>query len=130
MSSVREKAIALLAAVVLPVAVRMLALPTVLKLCDHWPRAGRLRHGPQALVFRVRRWLWHGRGPWTSTCLTRSLVLYAMLRQHGYRPRFVVGVMGAQARFAAHAWVLLDGIPLGDPRGAVEGYSQLLSHGA
>lgn len=130
MSRFRERAVALIAAILLPVAVRTLALPTVLRICDRLPSAGRMRQAPGALVGRARRWLWHGRGPWTSTCLTRSLLLYAMLRQHGYRPRFVVGVMGAQARFAAHAWVMLDDMTLGDPRGAVDNYSQLLSHGA
>lgn len=130
MSRFRERAVALIAAILLPVAVRALALPTVLRICDRLPSAGRMRQAPGALVGRARRWLWHGRGPWTSTCLTRSLLLYAMLRQHGYRPRFVVGVMGAQARFAAHAWVMLDDMALGDPRGAVDNYSQLLSHGA
>jgi hypothetical protein len=130
MSRFRERTVALLAAIVLPFAVRVLALPAVLRLCDRLPGAGRVRQAPNALVFRARRWLWHGRGPWTSTCLTRSLVLYAMLRQHGYRPHFVVGVMGAHARFAAHAWVMLDGVALGDPRGAVDGYSRLLSHAA
>ena len=130
MNRVRERMVALIAAVVLPAAVRVLALPTVLRICDRWPSAGRVRQAPHALAGRARRWLWHGRGPWTSTCLTRSLLLYAMLRQHGYRPRFVVGVMGAHARFAAHAWVMLDDMALGDPQGAVDGYSQLISHGA
>ena len=130
MSRFRERTVALLAAILLPVAVRVMALPMVLRICDVLPGAGRMRQAPHALVFRARRWLWHGRGPWTSTCLTRSLLLYAMLRQHGYRPRFVVGVMGAQARFAAHAWVMLDDVALGDPRGAVDAYSRLLSHGA
>ncbi len=122
--------LALSATIVLPVALRMLPLPAVLRICDRWPTAASPRHPPHALAGRVRRWLSRGRGPWASTCLTRSLVLYAMLRQHGYRPRFVIGVAGGHACFAAHAWVTVGGIPLGDSRGLADGYSRLLSHGA
>ena len=130
MIGVRERALALSAAVVIPVALRCLPLRTVLALCDRWPALDAPGLSPHALAFRVRRWLAHGRGPWASTCLTRSLVLYAMLRQHGHRPRFTVGVAGPQAHFSAHAWVSIDDTALGDPHGVADGYAQLLSHHA
>jgi len=122
--------LALSAAIVLPLAVRVVALPTVLAMCDRWPANPRSRHAPHALAGRVRRWMSRGRGPWTSTCLTRSLVLYTMLRQHGYRPRFVIGVAGAESSFAAHAWVTLGDSAIGDPQGVGDDYSRLMAHGA
>jgi hypothetical protein len=51
-----------------------------------------------------------------------------MLRQHGYRPQFFVGVAGSANRFDAHAWVTLDGQPVTDPADVVGTFSPLLSH--
>ena len=126
----RERAIAVATTVLVPLALRVRTLPAVLALCDRLPAAPGPRHSPRALAHRVTRWLAYGRGPWASSCLTRSLVLYAMLRQHGYAPRFFVGVAGARARFDAHAWVTLDGAPLLDTREAVDTYAPLVAHGA
>ena len=130
MTRLRERILALSATVVLPIALRWLSLPTVLGLCDRWPAMEGVRHSPRALADRVRRWMSRGRGPWSSTCLTRSLVLYAMLRQHGYDPRFVIGVAGGEARFDAHAWVTLGDCPVGDARDATDRYTELLMHRA
>jgi hypothetical protein len=130
MSRARERLLALSATVLLPVALRWLSLSTVLGICDRWPAMEQPRHPPHALAHRVRRWLSRGRGPWSSTCLTRSLVLYAMLRQHGYRPRFVIGVAGGEARFDAHAWITLGDSSIGDARGATDRYTELLTHRA
>ena len=130
MIRVRERALALCATIVVPVALRWLSLRAVLALCDRWPALDAPRHSPHALALRVRRWLAHGRGPWASTCLTRSLVLYTMLRQHGHRPRLTVGVAGPEASFTAHAWVSIGDTALGDPHGVADRYTQLLSHHA
>ena len=130
MSPTRDRMLALSATILLPVALRVLSLRAVLAICDRWPAMKRPQHAPHALADRVRRWMSRGRGPWTSTCLTRSLVLYAILRQHGYRPRFIIGVTGAESRFDAHAWVTLGDSALGDPRDVGDRYTRLLSHGA
>lgn len=125
-----ERASALTAAVIMPLAIRWLSLPNALALGDRWPASVRARATPRALARRVDRWLAHGRGPWSSTCLTRSVVLYVMLRQHGYEPRFVVGVQGAQQSFDAHAWVTVAGIPVADTPDIAANYIQLLAHSA
>lgn len=125
-----ERLIALAAAFLLPVTLRLVSLPNVLALCDRWPAIATPRATPHALALRVRRWLAYGYGPWTSSCLTRSLVLYTMLRQHGYRPRFLLGVGGTEREFAAHAWVTLDGTPVADTPGCIIDYRHLLSHSA
>jgi hypothetical protein len=130
MSGFRERLLALAATVLLAIALRWLSLPRVLRICDGWPTVNQPRHPPTALAQRVRLWLSRGRGPWRSTCLTRSLVLYAMLRQHGYRPRFVIGVVGGETSFDAHAWIALGEALIGDPSGATDRYTQLLTHGA
>ena len=125
-----ERGLALAATVVIPVALRVLPLPSVLALCDRWPSVRKPRYAPHALARRVRRLLAHGRGPWESTCLTRSLVLYTMLRMHGHRPRFVVGVAGSESKFAAHAWIVMGDAPFAEPGAVARDYAPLLSHGA
>ena len=125
-----ERLLAALATVLVPLALRLLPLGTVLAMCDRWPVMHAPVHSPHALARRVRRWLARGRGPWAGTCLTRSLVLYTMLRQHGHQPGFVVGVDGSTSRFSAHAWVTVAGIAVGEPADASAHYRRLLSHGA
>jgi hypothetical protein len=124
-----ERVVALLAILVIPLLLAAVPLTTVLAVCDHWPRVGAGRATPQGLADRVRRWLGHGRGPWTSSCLTRSLVLYALLRQHGYRPRLSLGVAGASADFTAHAWVSLGDAAIEEPSDVVQSYQPLMVHG-
>jgi len=120
---------ALAAVVMIPLLLTLLPLPSVLAVCDHWPRIGAGRATPNGLADRVRRWLAFGRGPWTSSCLTRSLVLYAMLRQHRHRPHLHLGVDGDTHSFAAHAWVTLDGVPVEQPSTIGDQYQPLMVHG-
>lgn len=128
MSRWLERGGALAAVVLVPPLLALLPLPAVLAVCDHWPRIGG-GATPNGLADRVRRWLAHGRGPWTSSCLTRSLVLYAMLRQHGHRPALHVGVEGDARAFAAHAWVTLGGRPVEQPSTVGDRYRPLMVHG-
>ena len=125
-----ERALALAATILVPLALRFRPLPEVLALCDRMPVLVRRRQPPQALAYRVYRWLSHGRGPWASSCLTRSLVLYAMMRQHGYEPHFAIGVAGSAREFAAHAWVTLRTVPVMDRQDVGTTYRPLVSHGA
>jgi hypothetical protein len=124
-----ERCSALAATALVPLLLALLPLTTVLAICDRWPRLGAGGVTPNGLADRVRRWLAHGRGPWTSSCLTRSLVLYAMLRQHGFHPRLHVGVAGDARTFAAHAWVSLGGRAVEQPATVAERYAPLLVHG-
>ncbi|HJU66990.1 MAG TPA: lasso peptide biosynthesis B2 protein [Gemmatimonadaceae bacterium] len=125
-----ERALALAAAIVVPMALRILPFRATLALCDAWPRASRARASAAALARRVDRWLAWGRGLWRPTCLTRTVVLYAMLRQHGHRPRLHIGTTGPAQEFRAHAWLSLGDLPVGEPDPALGGYRTLLTHGA
>lgn len=52
-------------------------------------------------------------GPYRANCLHQSLALCHVLRQHGLPARLRIGVLPQVRPFQAHAWVELDGIPLG-----------------
>jgi hypothetical protein len=125
-----ERVLAAAATIIIPVAVRVLPFRATLALCDAWPRFRRGQARSDALARRVDRWMVRGRGLWRSTCLTRTLVLYTMLRQHGYVPLLHIGTAGSSHRFRAHAWVSLGGTPVAEPETSLSDYRQLLVHGA
>ena len=120
-----ERGMAVTAAIVVPVALRLLPLRATLRLCDAWPRTPGAHAGANALARRVDRWLGHGRGPWRLTCLTRALVLYTMLRQHGYAPRLHLGASGSAREFRAHSWLSLGGVPVAEPHPPSTDYREL-----
>ena len=98
-----ERILAGAALVVVPLAARLVPLRTALALCDRWPSHAGVPSTPNKLARRVREWF--GSDP--SRCLTRSLVLYTLLRQHGYAPQFHVAA--GDGRTGAQAWVTLAG---------------------
>ena len=123
-----ERLVALAAVALLPAALRLLPLRRTLALCDRFPRTRHRSAPPLALAARAYRWLSYGRGPWANSCLTRAVVLYAMLRQHGYHPKLHLGVCGDTRAFVAHAWISLAGYPLGDEQLVTERFCELLVH--
>ena len=48
------------------------------------------------------------------TCLTRSLLLDALLRRHGVASQLRIGVRLSQGALDAHAWVEVAGVPVND----------------
>jgi prolyl oligopeptidase len=62
--------------------------------------------------------------PRRPTCLHRSVVLVLLLRRYGIAARLVIGAR--RAPFYAHAWVEVDGRPIGE-RKPVDEYSVLSS---
>ena len=125
-----ERAMAGLAALLVPVALRALPFRTILAVCDAWPRTPGARATPAALARRVDRWMARGRALWRPTCLPRTMVLYTMLRQHGYTPRLHIGASGSASRFQAHAWISLGDGPLAEWDGSLHDYRTLVTHGA
>jgi hypothetical protein len=57
--------------------------------------------------------------PADTRCLAQSLTLTRMLARRGIESRLVIGVMPGE-RFAAHAWVEHEGVPLLPPGGRFE----------
>jgi len=49
-----------------------------------------------------------------TNCLEQSLVLWSLLRHHGFAAELKIGARKEAGRFEAHAWVELDRIPVND----------------
>ncbi|APR85426.1 Hypothetical protein A7982_10775 [Minicystis rosea] len=49
-----------------------------------------------------------------DTCLYRALARYAVLRRAGFPARFVMGLDPKASDISGHAWVELDGEPVGE----------------
>jgi hypothetical protein len=64
--------------------------------------------------------------PIDSTCLRKSLVLYALLRRRGATPQLCVGVKKDGNHLAAHAWIECGDITT---RGGHTSFEQLTSQG-
>lgn len=125
-----ERAMAAAATIIIPVAGRLLPFQATLSLCDVWPRSPGIRASASALARRVDRWMARGRALWQPTCLTRTLVLYTMLRQHGYSPQLHIGAAGSTRLFRVHAWVSLGGAVLAEPDASLGDYRELVVHRA
>ena len=79
------------------------------------------------LVERVGE-LWRFGG--TPACLERSLVLYRLLSEANASPRLMIGVSRREHAIEGHAWVLVDGRPLGDTAAVVERFMVVTSFDA
>ncbi len=63
------------------------------------------------------------------TCLPRSLALQRMLARRGIASELRIGVRkesNGAGGIAAHAWVEVDGVPLGEPQAIEERFQKLL----
>lgn len=56
------------------------------------------------------------RGPLATTCLRQSLAVQWILRRRGLQPELKLGVDRSRGQPDMHAWVELEGVPLGQPR--------------
>jgi Transglutaminase-like superfamily len=54
------------------------------------------------------------RGPFSPTCLPRSLVLSALLRREGFDARLCIGSRKHGEGLGAHAWVEYQGVAVGE----------------
>ena len=58
-----------------------------------------------------------------ATCLPSSIVLARRLRHVGFYPKVCIGVAKLSAGMAAHAWVELDGKPVGEDASAFSAFT-------
>jgi len=65
-------------------------------------------------VERARHWIRYAKrqGPYHGTCLSRSLVLWWLLRRQGIESVMRIGTRRLDGEFQAHAWLEYQGRPL------------------
>lgn len=61
-----------------------------------------------------------------KSCVTRSVVLFQLLERH-YPVRLVIGFRPGSEGPDGHAWVTVDGIPLGEAPGQLDGFVKAVS---
>ncbi|MFN7986183.1 MAG: lasso peptide biosynthesis B2 protein [Thermoanaerobaculia bacterium] len=64
-----------------------------------------------------------------NSCLTRSIVLFQLLEKR-YPVRLEIGFRSGGEGPDGHAWVTVDGKPLGEPHGSLDGYSTVEGDGS
>ena len=113
---------------VLPFLKRTLAIDRLVALMRaHAPAQRRLPNRPEriaqiaALVCRPR--LLRSQ----DNCLERSLIAYRYLFAIGAGPELVIGIRRADGGIAGHAWLALEGRPVGEPADMVQKFTEVIS---
>lgn len=123
----REQIVLLVSMVLLPLfwlALRLFGLQRFQTWLDCFPSAQRAPLSQaEAAVLGVAVNRAAGRVLWPGNCLTRSLLLRWVLNRYGTPSDLRIGVRFEQGKFAAHAWVEKDGIPMNDRPEVVAGYA-------
>jgi hypothetical protein len=60
-----------------------------------------------------------------ATCLRRSLALGWMLNRRGIPAQLSLGVLKGASGLQAHAWIEIEGQPLGEPEAVTENFQKL-----
>lgn len=120
-------------ALLLPLLKRGLALGRLVRLLAARPPAAPRPRDPatEAAILRTVRRLYHpARRRPSDNCLERSLVLYRYLGQAGAAPRLVIGLAAGPPPAAGHAWVEVDGAPVGETPADLAGYRPVVAFDA
>ncbi len=104
---------------------RVFGLPRTRRLLA--PRRLRTSHRPapaevERLTLLTRKAC---RAVYPAGCLPRSLVLERCLQRAGAPAELRIGVRLEEGRFDAHAWVEVDGAPVGEPEGVELRFARL-----
>ncbi len=116
-----------------------LAIPPALQLVPLDRLAGRLgrprtvkrpsAEQQEMIMRRVDGLLGRLPGPGRRTCLTRTAVLYHLLRRSGIPVEFCIGVRANDGKVEAHAWMERERVPYMEMN-QLEGYEELARFGA
>ena len=66
----------------------------------------------------------------SGNCLEQGLLLYRSLSASGADPILMIGVRKSEGELKGHAWVVVDGAPVGEPTESVREYSPVMAFGA
>jgi hypothetical protein len=119
-------------------AVRMcgwaLLLPVLKRVVPIRPLVRLLRRSPDGSAFPAARIVLYARWAaravrWRSggNCLERSLLAFRYLGASGAQPTLVVGLAPSGSRMIGHAWVLLDGRPVGETNDELRRFTAVMA---
>jgi Transglutaminase-like superfamily len=114
----------------LPVLKHLLSLPVLVRLM--WAGKGRGQRWPEReqRMVQLAFWLYRSRRPTArGRCLERSLLLYRFLSLSHASPQLVAGVCKRGAGLLGHAWVSVEGQPVGESVAAVSEFVPVLMAG-
>lgn len=107
---------------------RFVSIERLVRLAWHAPRTGRDRAFERQLVERVDM-LGRLTGA-QADCLPRSLLLYRELSKRSADPRLFLGFAGDGRPLVGHAWVVIDGEPLGEADATLSSMTAVCAFGA
>ena len=117
-------------AVWLPLLKYLLPLPRLVRLAAAAPRRAARQREQEHKVVTLSRWIYAPVMRPDRGCLQRSLLAYRFLGEANASPRLLVGVRKDEGKVLAHAWVSVDGEPLGESPDWVGGFTAMLAFGA
>lgn len=117
-------------ALVLPALKYLIPLPALARLMWARPVSKRRDRERERRVVSLVGALYRSRALGRDeNCLERSLLTYRTLSRLGADPRLVAGLGSDSSRLVGHAWVTVDGEPVGEPASASEGLSRVIVFG-
>jgi hypothetical protein len=117
-------------ALVLPVLKYLIPLPALARLMWARPVSNRRDRDRERRVVSLVRAFYRSRALGRDeNCLERSLLTYRSLSRLGADPRLVAGLGRKSSRLVGHAWVTVDGEPVGEPAAASEDLARVVVFG-
>jgi len=113
--------------VCLPLLKYLLPLPALVRLMSVRRRGGDRLPEREQRIIQLAFWLYRSRTPkGRGRCLERSLLLVRFLSLCDASPQLVVGVSKRGGGLRGHAWVNVDGQPVGESLAAVSDFVPVL----
>ena len=105
-------------------------LETLVRWAWREPRAGRRDPAAEARTVQQAIKLTHLFDRGDRHCLPRSLTLYRALSRAGASPRLFVGFRSLEGRVDGHAWIAVDGAPVGEAEALIDSLTPTCAFGA
>ena len=118
-------------ACVLPALKHLMPMKSLVGMVGRRSRRHQREAGREERIVTFARWAcrltrWKEGG----NCLERGLIVYRFLGEGGADPTLVVGMSrGHHGRITGHAWVLIDGRPVGESLASVSAYTPVFAFG-
>lgn len=104
----------LILALIIPPAKKIIAVETIVKALTYRIGIPRSPLDEETIIRLTDAVLSRLKGPWAKNCITRSIILYRLLKEAGIDGSIHFGVYEYQDTYRGHAWVEWCGSPIGE----------------